>query len=433
MSKPKLVSTNSNSNNSNNSNNSSLYNVRDYRLLHAVGSGTYGTVYKGINIHTNEIVAIKVYPPDDETVGLDRRNMLEASILKTLKNTNCPNIVRLLHEGHNKVSLSSRSNSQETSQSRSHSNNNSNNVDNNTGKSRLVPRYSSFSLNNNNNTNNTNSNNNSNSNDMDLSSDHKQPQSYQQQQPFIDEKHDLLDMSMLQPVPRSMYLILEYLPQNLDEFLYYTPRILHPDHVRLLMQQLINALSVCHKNKFMHRDVKPANLLLSSDASELKLADFGLARSTCTVKSTTKYTPKQVISRWYRAPEVLMGFDDYGIEVDMFSVGLIFAELLLFTCIKTEGTGSQAILQGKTDLGQLYLIFDLRGFPFVQSYPELLKLPMYDYLQSSYGHYNGKPLSSLFPKPVPDHALDLLDCLLQVNPEFRITAENALAHKYFHL
>jgi cyclin-dependent kinase len=90
------------------------------------------------------------------------------------------------------------------------------------------------------------------------------------------------------------------------------------------LYQLLNGVAKCHKHKVLHRDLKPQNLLINREGI-LKLADFGLARAFgIPVKNFTH----EVVTLWYRAPDILMGSKNYNTSVDIWSVGCIFAEMV---------------------------------------------------------------------------------------------------------
>mmetsp|Transcript_33119 Transcript_33119/g.32245 ORF Transcript_33119/g.32245 Transcript_33119/m.32245 type:complete len:107 (+) Transcript_33119:463-783(+) len=92
----------------------------------------------------------------------------------------------------------------------------------------------------------------------------------------------------------------------------------------MFLLQLLQGLLHCHKRRIMHRDLKPSNLLIDSSGSNLKLADFGLAR---TFGLPLKSFTHEVVTLWYRAPEILLGQKVYSTAVDMWSVGCIFFEM----------------------------------------------------------------------------------------------------------
>lgn len=128
---------------------------------------------------------------------------------------------------------------------------------------------------------------------------------------------------MLTRTPVLQYLVFEYVDKNLLEVLEEQPNGVPSNDVRMYIFQLIRALHWCHANNVVHRDIKPENLLIQTkagDAGKLKLCDFGFARSLPTLgESITDY----VSTRWYRAPELLLGYTHYGCEVDIWAIGCI--------------------------------------------------------------------------------------------------------------
>uniref|UniRef100_A0A4W4FS02 Cyclin-dependent kinase 7 n=1 Tax=Electrophorus electricus TaxID=8005 RepID=A0A4W4FS02_ELEEL len=159
-------------------------------------------------------------------------------------------------------------------------------------------------------------------------------------------------------------------------------------------------------------DLKPNNLLLDENGV-LKLADFGLAKA---FGSPNRVYTHQVVTRWYRAPELLFGARMYGIGVDMWAVGCILAELLLRV----------PFLAGDSDLDQLTKIFETLGTPTEDTWPGMTSLP--DYV--SFKLFPGTPLEHIF-SAASDDLLELLQGLFTFNPCTRITASKALRMRYF--
>uniref|UniRef100_A0A8C7TPQ6 Cyclin-dependent kinase 14 n=1 Tax=Oncorhynchus mykiss TaxID=8022 RepID=A0A8C7TPQ6_ONCMY len=204
---------------------------------------------------------------------------------------------------------------------------------------------------------------------------------------------------------------------DLCQYMDRHPGGLHPDNVKLFLYQLLRGLSYIHQRYILHRDLKPQNLLIS-DTGELKLADFGLARA----KSVPSHTySNEVVTLWYRPPDVLLGSTDYSTCLDMWGVGCIFIEMI-------QGV---AAFPGMKDIqDQLERIFLVLGTPCEDTWPGVHSLPHFK--PDSFTVYSSKKLRQAWNKlGYVDHAEELASRFLQCFPKNRLSAQAALQHEYF--
>lgn len=210
----------------------------------------------------------------------------------------------------------------------------------------------------------------------------------------------------------NVNMVLEYCITDLEEVIKDRSVILTPAEIKCCMRQILLGTAACHAAYTLHRDLKPSNILVGADG-QLKLADFGLARIH---GSPNPRMTHQVITRWYRPPELLYSATQYGAGVDIWSIGCIFAELML----------RMPYLPGDSDIDQLVKIYHARGTPTDETWPARKALPSY---------------YEFTPTPAPDHkllftasspeALKLLDEMLMLDPLKRPGAAEMLEHAYF--
>ncbi|CAG7835854.1 unnamed protein product [Allacma fusca] len=184
--------------------------------------------------------------------------------------------------------------------------------------------------------------------------------------------------------------------------------------VKCLMKQLLAAVAHLHDNWILHRDLKTSNLLLSHKGV-LKVGDFGLAREYGS--PLKQYTPI-VVTLWYRAPELLLGMREYSTPIDIWSVGCIFGELLKM----------EPMFPGKSEANQLNLIFQTLGTPNDKIWPGYSQLPVLQ--RMTFADYPVNKLKTRF-HILSETGIDLMNKFLTFNPAKRITAEDALKHKFF--
>ncbi|EOY04614.1 Mitogen-activated protein kinase 6 [Theobroma cacao] len=178
------------------------------------------------------------------------------------------------------------------------------------------------------------------------------------------------------------------------------------------LYQILRGLKYIHSANVLHRDLKPSNLLLNANC-DLKICDFGLARVTSESDFMTEY----VVTRWYRAPELLLNSSDYTAAIDVWSVGCIFMELM----------DRKPLFPGRDHVHQLRLLMELIGTPseaelgFLNENAKryIRQLPL----------YRRQSFTEKFPSVHP-LAIDLVEKMLTFDPRQRITVEAALAHPY---
>ncbi|KAJ2977648.1 hypothetical protein NQ176_g4252 [Zarea fungicola] len=183
--------------------------------------------------------------------------------------------------------------------------------------------------------------------------------------------------------------------------------------IRKFMLQMCEGIKYCHSRRILHRDLKPQNLLIDRHGN-LKICDFGLARAFGVPLRT--YT-HEVVTLWYRAPEILLGGRQYSTGVDMWSIGCIFAEM----CMR------KPLFPGDSEIDTIFKISQILGTPNEDVWPGVSTYPDF---KATFPRWS-RTLSQMLPPSLTIQGLRLLELMLVYDPASRISAKAACNHAYF--
>eukprot|EP00928_Gymnodinium_smaydae_P072057 TRINITY_DN55494_c0_g1_i1.p1 TRINITY_DN55494_c0_g1~~TRINITY_DN55494_c0_g1_i1.p1 ORF type:complete len:406 (-),score=87.28 TRINITY_DN55494_c0_g1_i1:109-1326(-) len=216
----------------------------------------------------------------------------------------------------------------------------------------------------------------------------------------------------------DIYIISELMETDLASVL-KSPQMLSDDHCQFFFYQIVRGLKYIHSAEVIHRDLKPRNLLVNSNC-DLKICDYGLARVRYPNESfMTCPMTEYVCTRWYRAPEVLSSWQNFGKPIDMWSVGCIFAEMLR----------RKPLFPGKNTQHQLQLIIGALGAPEKDVMSRIPNDKCRKFIESLPNTPNRPTFKDTFPQASPE-AVDILNLTLCFSPERRMTAQQTLEHAY---
>ncbi|XP_014785578.1 cyclin-dependent kinase 1 [Octopus bimaculoides] len=217
----------------------------------------------------------------------------------------------------------------------------------------------------------------------------------------------------------KLYLVFEYLSMDLKKYMDSIPSGKYMDTklVKSYLHQILQGILYCHQRRLLHRDLKPQNLLIDTSGT-IKLADFGLARAfgiPCRA-----YT-HEVVTLWYRAPEILLGYQRYSTALDIWSIGCIFAEMVT----------KRPLFNGDSEIDQLFRIFRTLSTPNEESWPGVTNFPDY---KASFPQWKVNNLETAVKTDVAMESagLDLLQKMLTYDPHKRVAAKTAINHSYFN-
>jgi cyclin-dependent kinase 1 len=210
-----------------------------------------------------------------------------------------------------------------------------------------------------------------------------------------------------------LYLIFEFLDADLKRHLDKTPGPLPMEQVKSFSYQLVKGLAFCHSRGVMHRDLKPQNLLVTADG-RLKLADFGLARAFC---PPIRPLTHEVVTLWYRPPEILLGSTTYAPPVDVWAIGPIIVEMVT----------KRPMFPGDCEIDEIYKIFRMLGTPDEKQWPSCTALQDWN---PAFPQWPRLSLKSVAPR-LDEQGISLLEATLMYDPKARIAACEAMNHPFF--
>ena len=213
-----------------------------------------------------------------------------------------------------------------------------------------------------------------------------------------------------------VFIVMDFIEHDLKSLLSVMPTPFLQSEIKTLMLQLLSAVAHCHSNWILHRDLKTSNLLMNNRGT-IKVADFGLARRYGDPVGVGGLT-QLVVTLWYRAPEILLGATEYSTAVDMWSVGCIFAELVL----------NEPLFPAKGEIEMINRIFQLLGPPSKITWPDYSSLPLAKSINLP------PPAAPGFRQKftyLTAAGIDLIASMFAYDPSRRISAEDALKHHWF--
>lgn len=215
---------------------------------------------------------------------------------------------------------------------------------------------------------------------------------------------------------KHLSLVFEHMKYDLRKYLDSLDGHLSMDEVRVLSYQMLNGIEHCHRNRILHRDLKPQNLLIDS-SGRLKVADFGLARF---FQYPIRTHTHEIITLWYRPPEVLLGCKRYDTSIDVWSAGVIIAEMIT----------KKPTFPGDSEIDELFKIFRVVGTPTSDIWPSATRFRDW---QAVFPQWDPTEWYNVIPRVANElTAEDILTRMIALKPESRPSVGKLLTHPFFN-
>ena len=222
---------------------------------------------------------------------------------------------------------------------------------------------------------------------------------------------------------KHIELVLEYckydLKKLMDNLILKKDPLYNITFIKTIMYQIIKATDYLHSHKILHRDLKPQNILVKEVNFLVKLADFGLSRVySIPIRPYTR----EVLTLWYRAPEMMLGMCNYSTGLDIWSIGCMFAELFL----------KKPLFMGDSEIDQLFKIMQVYGTFNDELLPGYQNFPFFN---QEFPYWKGKGLRNYLLDAdqvgFDQNSLDLIEKMLVIDPIKRISCREMLSHPFF--
>lgn len=240
---------------------------------------------------------------------------------------------------------------------------------------------------------------------------------------------NIVSLKKIDQDDEGIYLVFEMMDTDLSHMIRKNIELFNPIAIKYILFQILNGVNFMHSKRIFHRDLKPGNILLSTDGEHVKIADFGLSR---TIHQPFRPYSPEILTIWYKAPEMCLSnkIDDYSIGVDVWSIGCIFAEMV-------HGT---SIFKGNEPLQMLCQYFEIFGYPSANNWPDAMKTcPKVNwssfrnckYVKRVKKIFQEKSFDEYFIDKIGEQGLDLMRMMLKLDPMRRISCREAMKHTFF--